>query len=115
MQNVLLLVFFMAGYLLMAMLVWIFLRWTPNSRPKNVATTVPQSFFLSYPQLCSISSKVSLIFAFFNLFLFVNFLVLSCSIKTDKLLIKTDDIIDSLDKLARTDKILTFYKGLIHF
>lgn len=131
MQNILLLVFFVAGYLLMAMLAWILLRWTPNYGPKNLAATVSKSFFLDYPQLRSVSSKVSTIFAFFNLFLFINLLVLSCSIKTDKLLINTgkeilffespkvthlascvDEIIDSLDKLAKTDKILTFYKGL---
>ena len=88
-QNVLLLVFIAVGYLLVAILVGILLQTMANYRTKIIARIVSSTFFLNYKQLGSVSNKVSTLFVFFNLFLFINFEILSCTIKVDKLLINT--------------------------
>lgn len=59
-------------------------------------------------------SKISLIILFFNFFLFINLSLLSNSIKTDKVIVKTDQIIDSFDELDRSSKILAYFEDQGH-
>lgn len=54
-------------------------------------------------------SKISIVILFFNLFLLIVLSLLSNSIKTEKLIVKTDKFIDSFDELDKTSKILTLF------
>ena len=59
-----------------------------------------------YTQLRAFSSKISLIFLFFNLFLFILINLLTNFIKTEAVIVNTDELIYSNEKLLTTSKIL---------
>ena len=59
-----------------------------------------------YTQLRAFSSKIALIFLFFNLFLFILINLLTNFIKTEAVIVNTDELIDSNEKLLTTSKIL---------
>ena len=59
-----------------------------------------------YTQLRAFSSKIALIFLFFNFFLFILINLLTNFIKTDAVILNTDELIDSNEKLLSTSKIL---------
>ena len=59
-----------------------------------------------YTQLRAFSSKIALIFLFFNFFLFILINLLANFIKTEAVIVNTDELIDSNEKLLTTSKIL---------
>ena len=59
-----------------------------------------------YTQLRAFSSKIAFIFLFFNFFLFILINLLTNFIQTDAVILNTDELIDSNEKLLSTPKIL---------
>lgn len=74
------------------------------SHLKSLKLVLVRALFMDTQELPSASLR--LVFLFFGLFLFFNLNFLSGTVKTDKVTIETDDIIDSSDKLAGTTKTL---------
>lgn len=80
-----------------------------NRKIRKASQTILWKFiFSSVPDLLKrvFSCKVGFMVLFFNLFIFFNLSILTNIIKTDKVVIPTDQIIDSPAKLKETDKIL---------
>lgn len=65
--------------------------------------------FVDYSQLPRVHLR--LIFLFFDIFLFLNLLFLGNQIQTEKVLVPTDEIVDSPTKLLATKKTLTVGQG----
>ena len=68
-------------------------------------TKLSKLFFIQFYRF----SALSLTFVFLNLFLFFNLNFLKNSIKTDKVVIDTSEIIDSNEEMMNTDKTLAFH------
>ena len=96
------------GYLLLFLFSYIFLRKLfPFLSPiKKSKLFLSKFLYDDYTQLRALSSKVALIFLFFNLFLFILINLLTNFIKTEAVIVNTDEIIDSNKKLLSTPKIL---------
>ena len=73
---------------------------------KKSKLVLSKLLFGDYTELGAFSSKIALIFLFFNFFLFFLINLLTNFIKTDAVIVNTDEIIDSNEKLLSTPKIL---------
>ena len=103
------LVFYMLiGYLLLFFFSYFFAKklfpfLSPLKKSKLVLFKL---LFDDYTQLRAFSPKTALISLFFNLFLFILINFLTNFIKTDSVIVNTDELIDSNEKLLSTSKIL---------
>lgn len=68
-------------------------------------------FFYNYQKIRILFPKIALILIFFSCFIFINLSLFTNSIKTNVVVINTDQLIDSQTKLDRTNKIPIFYEG----
>lgn len=84
-------------------------------KKRNFKITFSHLFFslgiLRYQSLSNLPFKKRFIFLIlsWNLFLFIYLVLLSNNIKTERIIIKTDDFIDSFEKLSKTTKTFFFY------
>ena len=106
-ENLNLLIFILIGYLLLFIISFLFLRNAIHNSLKRLKLILFKLSFLDYNQLCAISSKIALVFLFFNLFLFILITVLTAFIKTEKVIVNCDEIINTDLKLIQTPKTLT--------
>ena len=107
-ENVNLLSYMLIGYVLLFLFSYIFLRklfhfLSPIKKSKLILSKL---LYEDATQLRALSPEIALIFVFFNLFLFILINLLTNFIKTDALIVNTDEIIDSNEKLLTTKKIL---------
>lgn len=115
-NNISLLLTIVVGYLLAFLITFFLIQNTSLRHAKKrkilelVAFKLPS---LSYSQLKSLSAKIMIIFFFFNIFFFINLNMLSSMIKTEKVVIKTDELIDSREKIENTNKILYLSMDMI--
>ena len=96
------------GYLLLFLFSYIFAKklfpfLSPLKKSKLVSSKL---LYDDYTQLRAFSSKIALIFLFFNLFLFILINLLTNFIKTGAVIVNTNELIDSNEKLLTTSKIL---------
>ena len=96
------------GYLLLFFFSYIFAKkhfpfLSPIKKSKLISSKI---LYDDYTQLREFSSKIALIFLFFNLFLFILINLLTNFIKTGAVIVNTDELIDSNEKLLTTSKIL---------
>ena len=96
------------GYLLLFFFSYIFAKKlfpfiSPLKKSKLISFKL---LYDDYTQLRAFSSKIALIFLFFNLFLFILINLLTNFIKTGAVIVNTDELIDSNEKLLTTSKIL---------
>lgn len=103
------------GYLITLLAFFIFLQTLYCEKAKNLKLNVFSPFFIGQNKLRLFSSKISLIYIFFTIFLFIIITLFSNSIKTDSVIVSTSEIIDSISKLKETDKIPCFYEGKFSF
>lgn len=69
---------------------------------------------LSLNQQRSLIPCIALMSLFFTFFSFIIFFCLISNIKTEKILVSTDEFIDSKEKLKATDKIIFYYRYDAH-
>ena len=107
-QNWNLLSYMLIGYLLLFFFSYIFLKKLfPFLSPLKKSKLISSKFFYDdYTQLRAFSSKIALIFLFFNFFLFILINLLTNFIQTEAVIVNTDQLIDSNEKLLSTPKIL---------
>ena len=105
-NNRLLLTVIFLGYLLVMAVSAAFpgLVYANCSPLKNLKLILLRPLFTDAKALPS--APLKLIFVFFGLFIFFNLNFLAGTVKTDKIAIDTDDIVDSREKLAATTKTL---------
>ena len=97
------------GYLLFFLFIFAFLKkvfYIYNST-KIIKLILFKLLFLNDKQLQGLSSEIAIIFVFFNFFLLIFLNIVRNCIKTDKVVINTDEFIDSDNRLDETPKILT--------
>lgn len=109
-ENINVLVYILIGYLLLFVSSFVFLK---KVLPKYRSFKISKLFlnkllFLDSNQLRQLSCEIALIFIFFSLFLFIVTNILSNLIKTNKVVVNTDEFIDSIEKLFTTKKSFTF-------
>ena len=107
-ENWNLLSYMLIGYFLLFFFSCIFAKkhfpfLSPLKKSKLVSSKL---LYDDYTQLRAFSSKIALIFLFFNLFLFILINLLTNFIKTEAVIVNTDELIDSNEKLSSTSKIL---------
>ena len=107
-ENWSLVSYMLIGYLLLFFFSYIFVKklfpfLSPLKKSKLVSSKL---LYDDYTQLRAFSSKIALIFLFFNFFLFILINLLTNFIKTDAVIVNTDELIDSNEKLLSTTKIL---------
>ena len=100
--------YMLIGYLLLFFFSYIFAKkhfpfLSPMKKSKLISSKI---LYDDYTQLREFSSKIALIFLFFNLFLFILINLLTNFIKTGAVILNTDELIDSNEKLLTTSKIL---------
>ena len=100
--------YMLIGYLLLFFFSFIFAKklfpfLSPLKKSKLISSKL---LYDDYTQLRAFSSKIALIFLFFNLFLFILINLLTNFIKTEAVIVNTDELIDSNKKLLTTSKIL---------
>ena len=100
--------YMLIGYLLLFFFSFIFAKklfpfLSPLKKSKLISSKLLHD---DYTQLRAFSSKIALIFLFFNLFLFILINLLTNFIKTEAVIVNTDELIDSNEKLLTTSKIL---------
>ena len=101
--------FIILGYMLVAVLATILPKLTHgngSSRLKSLKTILFHTLFIDHNQLPRLALR--LLFLCFALYLFLILNFLSSSIKTEKVVIPTDEIVDSMTKLIKTPKTLAF-------
>lgn len=64
-------------------------------------------FFIDFNRLRRFSGKLAILLCSLNWFIFLNFNFLSGNIKTDSVVVRTDEIIDSLPKVMDTKRTMT--------
>ena len=117
-ENWNLLSYMLIDYLLLFFFSYIFLRklfhlFSPLKKSKLILSKL---LYGDYTQIRALSPEVAIIFLFFNLFLFILISLLTNFIKTDAVIVNTDEIIDSDEKLLSTSKIIfTQYHLLEYF
>ena len=104
-DNINLLSYILIGYLLIFIITFILLPKVSHNSLKNRKLILTKILFFNYNQLRTLSSKIALIFLFFNLFIFILTNMLTNFIKTDAVIVNTDELIDTDDKLLKTTKI----------
>jgi hypothetical protein len=109
-ENINLLFYIFIGYLLISIFNFSFLK--IHHSKISYLNKLKLAFFNFYQfdlnQMSLFNSKFILIFLFFRIFLFFNLNILTNTIKTDKVVIDTKLIIDSINKLSQTSLILGF-------
>ena len=100
--------YMLIGYLLLFFFSYIFAKklFPFLSLLKKSKLISSKLLYDDYTQLRAFSSKIALIFLFFNLFLFILINLLANFIKTEAVIVNTDELIDSNKKLLTTSKIL---------
>ena len=106
-ENWNLLSYMLIGYLLLFFLGFIFLKKYFSHNPlKNLKLISSKLLFNDHIRLRELSSEFALILLFFNLFLFILINLLTSFIKTGAVVVNTDELIDSNEKLLSNSKIL---------
>ena len=107
-ENWNLVLYTLIGYLLLFFFSYIFAKklFSFLSPLKKSKLVLSKLLFDDYNQLRAFSYKIALISLFFNLFLFILINLLTNFIKTDAVIVNTDELIDSNEKLLSTTKIL---------
>lgn len=107
-DNVRLLILILAGYLSVVAVTWIAPKLIRSnySRTKSLKLTLFRFFFTDVQRLFSLSYKFTALVLSFQLFMFFNLNFLSGGIKTSKVVVNTDEIVDSISKLAHTQKTI---------
>lgn len=102
--------FIVLGFLLIVAITTIFPKLTHlngNSPLRSLKLILFRALFMNSNSLPRVHLR--LMFLFFNLFLFFNFNFLGGSITTDKVIVRTDEIVDSAAKLICTSKPLLIH------
>ena len=109
--NINLLSYILIGFLLLFFFSFAFLKqlFPSLSLVEKSKLILSKLLFNNYTQLRAFSSKIALIFLFFNLFLFILMNLLTNFIKTNAVIVNTDELIDSNEKLLNTPKVLFIY------
>ena len=96
------------GYLLVFFVSFIFLKnnFPSCSKLKKLKLILSKLLFDDPTQLRAFSSSIALIFIFFNLFLFILISLLTNFIKTEAVIVNTDELIDSEQKLLSSKKLI---------
>ena len=97
------------GYFITLLIVFIFLK-TIYSGSRKPKLSSYELFFCRLKIINKFYPKLKYIFLAFNLFLFINLSLLSNSIKTEKVVVPTDELIDSIAKFERSRKEPCFFK-----
>ena len=97
------------GYFITLLIVFIFKR-TVYPKNRKLKLSSYELFFSDFKIINKFFSKLKYILLAFNLFLFVNLSLLSNSIKTEKVVVPTDELIDSVTKFERTRKEPCFFR-----
>lgn len=111
-ENVPLLAYVLLGYLLLAITTAILPQLTHANHSscwKSLKLVLLKVPFMDHSQLPRVHLRIMLFF--FSIFLFFQLNFLSNTIKTEKVTIPTDDLIDSPAKLLATTKTLTINQG----
>lgn len=111
-SNLPLLAFIIVGYLLIAAFATILPKLThQNNRThlKSLKLVLFRAPFMDHSRLPCIALKLVLLF--FNIFFFLNLNFLGSSISADKVIVPTQDVVDSSSKLIATSKTLVFNDG----
>ena len=118
-ENFNLVSYMLIGYFLLFFFSYIFAKklfpfLSPLKKSKLISRKL---LYDDYTQLRAFSSKIALIILFFNFFIFILIILLINFINTKTVIVNTDEIIDSNEKLLSTSKILvtseeklTYYK-----
>ena len=99
------------GYFLTLLIVFVFQR-TIYSGNRRLKLSSYELFFCRLKIINKFYSKLKYILLAFNLFLFVNLSLLSNSIKTEKVVVPTDELIDSVAKFERSRKEPCFFREM---
>ena len=102
-----LLAFVVFGYLLVAAVNTALPRLVSANRglrPKSLKQVLLRALFMDYSPLTCVHLRLT--FLFFNLFLFLILNLLSGNVKTEKSIVSTEEIVDSVFKLFKTQKVL---------
>lgn len=111
-ENLRLLAFVILGYLLIAVVTTMqpkLIHANCNSRLKSLRLILTRAMLLNQSRLSSVHLR--LMFLFFSLFLFFNLNFLAGSITTEKVVVLTNEIVDSPSKLIATSKTVAFGDG----
>ena len=92
------------GYLLVKLSTFVFLKLSNRNHSffENLKLVLFRIFRINQ----NVSSTLGLLFLSLNLFLFFNLTLLSGTIKTESVVVNTTDLLDSIDKIMNTDRIL---------
>ena len=107
-ENLNLLSYMLIGYLLLFFFSYIFAKkfihfLSPLKKSKLILSKL---FYDDSTQLRAFSPEIALVFVFFNFFFFLLITLLINFIKTDAVIVNTNEIIDSNEKLLTTNKTL---------
>lgn len=105
-------IFVILAYLLLAITVAVLPKLVHencNSRWKSLKLILTRAILKNQDHLTSVHLK--LMFLFFNFFIFLILNFLAGSITTDKITVRTEDIVDSPPKLISTSKTVVFGDG----
>lgn len=108
-QNKALLIILASGHLLARLTVFLFVRAAYSQATRRLRSRFEWPHEI-YELAQSHLSKLAVFFVFLGLFDFINLTLLTNSIKTDKLLIDTTHLIDSIAKLKSTKARPVFYE-----
>lgn len=108
-NNINILIFILIAYLFVFLFVFIFsvINFNNQNKFKVLKSFLFNLIFSNYKP-SFLSSKISLILLGLNIYMFILTTIFRNLIKTDKVVVNTDEFIDSIDKLDKTSKILTF-------
>lgn len=103
------LVIILFGYLLFVATTLVFPKLVhPNFNAFRIYKLVSiRLFFIDFNRLRRFSGKLAILLCSLNWFIFLNFNFLSGNIKTDSVVVRTDEIIDSLPKVMDTKRTMT--------
>lgn len=103
-HNKAILMIILIGYFLL--LFTNFLLWPRFNRKfkkrKKLNLNVLETLLLNFKQLACLSFKIALVYLFFAFFRFINLSILGSNIKTESTIVKTDEFIDSVERLMNT-------------
>lgn len=108
-NNLSLLIIILLGYLLFVTTTIVFPKLVHrNFNPiKSIRFVPTKVFFIDFNRLLHFSGRLAILLCAFNWFLFFNFNFLFGNIKTESMLVRTDDIIDSSSTIMSTKLVLT--------
>lgn len=106
--NILFILFI--GYFCLVLIVHMILKFVDHKfrKWKGFKINSIQFLSLSYDKQRFLSPKISLVRLFYSIFLFIILFLLSATIKTDKVVVDTEDFIDSERKFIEANKTMIY-------